>query len=346
MLLPLPVRRRARRGFTLVELLVVIAIIGVLVALLLPAVQSAREAARRTQCANKLKQFGLALQNFHDTHHNFPPGMVDDNGDAMGWSVCILPYLEQKPLADQIDQVFAQAPPAGTNPPATMLRQRWLGHPNVDSWTTWPPEPGQPWNLDCPQMQPLLKISLPQYLCPSNPIPKFDNDGLGVSHYVGNMGNEVVAMSTFACGTPAATVQNGVLINDANNVNTQPTRLADMIDGTSSTLMVGEIGKSQNVSPSKINGGMLPLWAGGNNDGGCDRLGGHLRLVDVNPYLNSRPQGTGNPDYSDYSFGSYHPGGAQFVLVDGSVRFLPNTINTTLYRQLGARNDGSSAQAP
>lgn len=329
----------SNRGFTLVELLVVIAIIGILVALLLPAVQAAREAARRAHCSNDLKQFGLALQNFHDVYGNLPTGMVDDNGDAMGWGVSILPFIEQMALADQIDAVFGQAPPAGANPPAQMLRKTWNSHPNVDSWTTWPPEPGQPWNLNCPQMAPLLKTSLKAFLCPSNVLPKFDDDGYGTSHYAGNMGNELLPMNTYSCSTPLPANQNGVLVNDNNNVHTVPVRLAEITDGTSNTLLVGEVGASQNVSPKILSGRMFPVWAGGNNDGVCGQFGGHLRLVDALPYLNARPTG-GNPDYSDYSFGSYHPGGAQFVLVDGSVRYLLNTINVNTYKALGARNDG------
>src|SRR5687768_6007213 len=95
-----------QRGFTLVELLVVIAIIGVLVALLLPAVQAAREAARRTQCSNNLKQIGLAMHNYHDTHKQFPPAYVaDSNGTPMhSWRVLILPYIEANHIYDRYDQ--------------------------------------------------------------------------------------------------------------------------------------------------------------------------------------------------------------------------------------------------
>ena len=99
--------RHNPRGFTLIELLVVIAIIGVLIALLLPAVQAAREAARRAQCANNLKQIGLALHNYHDAHGVLPPGYVYQPGYAtggFGWASMILPYMEQTPLfnADQL----------------------------------------------------------------------------------------------------------------------------------------------------------------------------------------------------------------------------------------------------
>src|SRR3954463_13571537 len=110
------IRFRARMGFTLVELLVVIAIIGVLVALLLPAVQAAREAARRTQCANSLKQLGLACQNYHDVFRVFPPrrggsntpniagdpARVNSNYDRLSAFIALLPFYEQKGLADQI----------------------------------------------------------------------------------------------------------------------------------------------------------------------------------------------------------------------------------------------------
>src|SRR5262245_38912372 len=112
-------RTGLKRGFTLVELLVVIAIIGVLVALLLPAVQAAREAARRTDCGNKLKQLGIALQNFHDTYGNFPPGQTDNDTANLGWGTYILPYIEQTGSYDAINTVFASY--SAATPPPTML---------------------------------------------------------------------------------------------------------------------------------------------------------------------------------------------------------------------------------
>jgi hypothetical protein len=126
--------------------------------------------------------------------------------------------------------------------------------------------------------------------------------------------------------------------------------LAAILDGTSNTFMFGEIGQSANARPSVINNGVYPVWIGGNNDANCVRYGGgHLRLADATPHLNRKFNLTGsnpNPDLSDYSFGSYHPGGAQFTLGDASVRFVPNTVNVIVYRAMGGRNDGTPVQMP
>ncbi|MCI0357072.1 MAG: DUF1559 domain-containing protein, partial [Planctomycetaceae bacterium] len=123
-----------RAGFTLVELLVVIAIIGVLVALLLPAVQAAREAARRIDCADKLHNLGIALHNHHDTYLSFPPGLVDDDTNSIGWAVSILPFAEQQPLYQVIDAAF-QVPPTGTNIKPILLNKTMIGHKNIDNWS-------------------------------------------------------------------------------------------------------------------------------------------------------------------------------------------------------------------
>src|SRR5687768_14300669 len=122
-----------RGGFTLVELLVVIAIIGVLVALLLPAVQAAREAARRSDCSNKLKQIGIALHNHHDTYGSFPPGMVDDDTNSLGWGVAILPFMEQQQLYDVVNSLFTNSTAV---PKPIMLHKTTIGHtgPNIDAW--------------------------------------------------------------------------------------------------------------------------------------------------------------------------------------------------------------------
>jgi hypothetical protein len=185
------------------------------------------------------------------------------------------------------------------------------------------------------------------------------------------MGNEVQAFTGWACGNnPRNDRQNGFLLHDGNNTRTLTTDMAAIIDGTSNTLMVGEVGPSYGVSHSQINGANFPVWSGGNNDGGCRAyfMGSHLRCVDVRFPINFRiPLGvrSGNPNtaaivttlpnsgvgpngvhYSDLSFGSYHPGGAQFAVGDGSVKFVAQTINLLTYQALGGRNEGTPAQIP
>jgi prepilin-type N-terminal cleavage/methylation domain-containing protein/prepilin-type processing-associated H-X9-DG protein len=320
---------RHSKGFTLVELLVVIAIIGILVALLLPAIQAAREAARRADCNNKLKQLGIALQNFHDTYGNFPPGMTDDDTKNFGWGTYILPFIEKETLYDSIANNIGLG---GTVYDAKMLVRGGASHSNIDTWNNIV--------IDAAVQQPYTKTILPSYLCPSNPIPKLDNNGFAASHYVGNAGTEIATFTAQGCasGTFQGRAQTGVLLFDNNNTVTTVTNMASVTDGTSNTIMVGEIGSSENVSPQNNTNGNFPLWSGGNNDGGCNTqmMGSHLRLADVNFFINRKIGGV----YSDCSFGSFHPGGAQFVLVDGSVQFFANEINVIVYRYLGSRNDG------
>jgi prepilin-type processing-associated H-X9-DG protein len=310
----------------------------VLVALLLPAVQAAREAARRSSCSNNLKQMGIALQNFHDTFQTFPPGIVNDDGNSHGWGVAALPFMEQNNIYDAINYTYEAATPTSGNPEPVMMLKSWTNHPSLDNWANG----DQPSRTSMPASQPYTKTVLKAFLCPSSALPNKDNDGFGASSYVGNMGNEVIALSSFYYGAPSRSIQNGVLINSASNTNTETINMASITDGTSNTIIVGEVGKSANVHPTKIDSGMFPLWAGGNNNGAGAKLGGHLRVVDANMYINRKPPtGTvSDPDYSDYAFGSYHPAGAQFAFVDGSVHFIPQTIDTAVYRALGGRNDG------
>jgi prepilin-type N-terminal cleavage/methylation domain-containing protein len=150
---------RIRRGFTLVELLVVIAIIGILVALLLPAIQAAREAARRTQCTNHLKQIGVAIHNYHDTYNIMPPSYVNNGAEIMwGWGTLILPFMEQQALFDAIDPI------------------RWGGGG------------GNP--VHRADQNENLRVRIPGYRCPSDPMrsptnPRFTGTGqAGASNYV------------------------------------------------------------------------------------------------------------------------------------------------------------------
>lgn len=328
-----------RRAFTLVELLVVIAIIGVLVALLLPAVQAAREAARRMSCGNNLKQLGLALQNFHDVQGAFPPGMTDDDTRNLGWGTYILPYMEQTAL-------YANISATANN----MLLPKAGPHTNVDTNYTF---------LETNNQAANLKQILPGFLCPSSALPKKDNNDFGASHYVGNIGSTVINGTQFAynslgCGQPTATNLNGVLLIDGVNEYTYTISMGDVRDGTSNTLLVGEVGQSETVTPTRTDQGNFPLWAGGKNAGGCNNrfVGSHMRFADAVFYLNrpgtTLPLGTGstNTNESDLSFGSYHTGGVQFVFVDGSVHFITQNINTTTLANLASRNDGQVVQLP
>jgi prepilin-type N-terminal cleavage/methylation domain-containing protein len=315
-----------RRAFTLVELLVVIAIIGILVALLLPAVQAAREAARRTQCSNNLKQIGLALHNFHDTFQKLPVGTHDDDNKSFGWRTWILPYVEQGPLYNQMVAAGMWVPPQmggsanGVNVDGVAASEI-AGVAAVSN---------------------LAKTRLGFYMCPSDILPEKDNDGYAKTNYCGNMGPVVGNITS--CASAKGDIQEGVLLMANDNYNTWTTSLATMTDGTSNTIMAGEVSVSENIKPSGLSDSRYPIWAAGNNNGSCNGLvgaGSVLRFVDVNYFIN-RKVGV----ESNSSFGSKHPGGAQFVLGDASVRFIPESIDTLVYRAAGTRNGGEALMLP
>jgi prepilin-type N-terminal cleavage/methylation domain-containing protein len=347
--------RLRNKGFTLVELLVVIAIIGILVALLLPAIQSAREAARRSSCGNNLKQLGLGLQNFHDVHQNFPPGLTDDDTNSLGWGTYILPYSEQKPIWDGLVGNFAGTTASNAAwPQPVPLMKTWQGHPNVDSWAMGG-SGNQPWRVNWGTNEKFTRnIVLAHYLCPSNAIPKMDDDRWGTSHYVGNIGTETRLFSSWGCAKWKSITQNGVLLHASDNTVTRCVGMQEILDGTSNVFLVGEIGESVDVHPRKLNSGNFPIWAGGNNDGGCSEYeqGSHLRVVGgqlpgqvatpaYNFYLNRK---TGAE--SNHCFGSYHPTGAQFAMSDGAVKFVKNSIDVVAYTLLGGRDDRNHVQIP
>jgi len=197
--------KRTKRGFTLIELLVVIAIIAILIALLLPAVQQAREAARRSQCKNNLKQIGLALHNYHDVFNTFPMA-GQRSTEGFSWHYAVLPYLEQTPLYNQFDE-----------------NQTWSSGTN----------------------RPILQMSpLAAWLCPSGTERDADDNGTDpTTHYYGVMGptgtnnfnNPATTYSENTAGSHGGNSNEGMFSIGVVR------RMRDVLDGTSNTFIVGEI---------------------------------------------------------------------------------------------------------
>lgn len=306
---------RNRQAFTLVELLVVIAIIGVLIALLLPAVQQAREAARRMDCSNHLKQIGLALHNHHDTYGHFPAGVKNKNNpnyssstwcsttgansDAReSWTVAILPFLEQNNRYELFD-----------------LDNAFTSSSNV---------PGVTANNN------QFKLANSAYQCPSDPASR---DDWSQTSYYGVQGGGPAADES--CSTQSGNrvfYRNGVLYFNSK------TKFRDMIDGTSNTFMVGE--SKYCLTPTGRSDGIYTSWASGSK---TDAYGSPYVLAAARDQINSNPKVGLKFDTLNIMtklFGSYHPGGCFFLLGDGSVHFLPETMDLNIYRQLGKASDG------
>lgn len=281
-----------RTAFTLVELLVVIAIIGILVGLLLPAVQQAREAARRMQCSNNLKQIGLAMHNYHDTFQSLPPGWIDatTNQNRMGWGTFLLPFIEQSAIYDQMKSVGAYDVP-------------WYTIPEMTTGTAAVPNP-------------YAKEVLDAYICPSDPsggtnanlgdYGKSNYTGVGGAHYVKGSG------------------ANGTLYDNSF------IKFRDMTDGLSNAIVIGERSTVNQPSRSFVKKGTL--WIGGTTSG---------QYYHNNAIVNASVYYSINGTAGNYNLTSAHPGGVQFMIGDGSSRFISETIELTTYRDLGSISDGN-----
>jgi prepilin-type N-terminal cleavage/methylation domain-containing protein/prepilin-type processing-associated H-X9-DG protein len=321
-----------RLAFTLIELLVVIAIIGILIALLLPAVQKVREAANRIKCGNNLKQIGLAMHNYHDAFGALPPDRI-----AMcwpTWAVLILPYLEQDneyKLWDFQRRYYEQNGPVGS--------------------------PNDP----CP-------FNVKTYFCPSRrSVPATPSVNVPLNHLAPGGEPRPGGRSDYAdCGGTDGS--NGALVNgygwltnppnlnldDANNIPPLGTRclsfssatnFAAITDGLSNTLLVGE----KYIYPNDLQKGEKTdgsVFSSSNGEEETFRrfVGDNGALPPLIRYLvksieDPGPDGNGKI-WADKAFGSWHPGLCQFVFCDGSVKPLPVTINITTLQFLGVRNDG------
>jgi prepilin-type N-terminal cleavage/methylation domain-containing protein len=311
-----------RAGFTLVELLVVIAIIGILVALLLPAVQAAREAARRTQCVNNLKQLGVAMHNYHDTHLHFPISRYgnyegdrtgadgrgwDQGSQSWGYLVWLLPFVEEENL-------FTACDPAHLSMSATG---------RIDQ-------------------------VVPTFVCPSDSQAGrakeafYWNTALlsGLTNYKGVMGNDwdfgaylnntITQVGQVYPGGPQLDCfnqNNGLLYTHTVR---SPKKMASITDGTSNTLIIGEA--VSNEAAAVDGQGVGNSWMhSGTTTANC--------AIPINTFNHKSPPGVGTWDVR-FSFSSAHPGGAHFLSGDGSVRYLSDNIDLSLYRALASIGSG------
>ena len=309
-------RSGSDQGFTLIELIVVIAIIGVLVALFVPAVQSAREAARRAQCSNNLKQIGLALHNYNQLHGALPPGYVStwdpvflrERGPGWGWASMILPQLEQAPIHDRIDFRRQIQDSSQATVRTTLIASYLCPSDNMPS--TWTASVG------------LVKVSGGAILELLRPLC----DVAG-SNYVG----------VFGVGEPGVD-GDGVFFRNTS------IRFADITDGLSQTLCVGERsiqlkkGRGQATWVGAVPGAQF--WtcdAAASSD--PDASGPCVKEDGSGMVLGHTGEGHGPGDpYCDVNqFNSRHGRGANFLFCDGHVKYLNNSMDYATYKSLSTR---------
>jgi prepilin-type N-terminal cleavage/methylation domain-containing protein len=369
-------RVRLRQGFTLVELLVVIAIIGILIALLLPAVQAAREAARRTQCSNNLKQLGLAVQNYHDIRQEICPAWLSTDTSASGqcipnfmsaWPVLLLPFMEQQNVYDQVD-LGSQLTAVGLSP---------ANHVTVRS------------------------TSIPTYFCPSRRAPPAMTtatdatqcsvgDYASVAYALGASTNDTTApadLTGTGVSLAAPRTWDGAMVacrafNSSTATNTgtingfQPgslgardfrsmTTFASVLDGLSNTAFIGEkaVHKDRMGGTSTLATHQDGHFYMGSADATItDRLApggmayfarrlapaldaGTDRVIALKPTGDTSGAGVAGND-PNFRFGSWHPGVTLFMLGDGSVRQVSNSTSNISLQRFGTRNDRLTFEMP
>ncbi len=330
-----------RRGFTLIELLVVIAIIAVLIALLLPAVQQAREAARRTQCKNNLKQMGLALHNYHDTYNLFPIGVNGSipNGWGVSFWVGMLPYMDQA-------TIFSSFRFEGLSP----------GYTGQGVGNTW--------------NGPLVRNKAISLLtCPSSPLPQFKDTGAGIqtqiSNYAGISGavdDAVAGPNAFTNSTASpqlnsdnccgCTVQ-GIHARGGMLLPVVSLNFRDMLDGSSNSMMVSEQSDfaknaaGQQVLITNNHGWMMGTDAGVPPNAATVARRFNLTTIRYAPNAvkaigGAVLPGVCNNDGANNGIYSPHAGGVQALFGDGSTRFISENVDLTALKRAATRNDGGN----
>jgi prepilin-type N-terminal cleavage/methylation domain-containing protein len=300
-----------RRGFTLVELLAVMAVIAVLMALLLPAVQASREAGRRTNCGNNLRQVALALQRFHETHKALPPNAQTAPRTGVSWMMEVLPFIEQEPLYRLVD---ARLP---------------LNHPRNEAPS---------------------RTDIPLFRCPSDPSTRGPADyrsetsdaRAGTSYKaVGGAnwewGDHLVShpIGRFAGDTHGLCRGNGLLFAGTYAENPCPkpvvTDFTCVRDGLSNTFALGE---------TVAEWTRWAWWFSYNGSTGTCAIPLNYRLGQVDLHAAWDDWGR------NYGFYSGHPGGAQFAMCDAAVRFVPDSVDLGVYRGLATISGQEQVQPP
>jgi prepilin-type N-terminal cleavage/methylation domain-containing protein/prepilin-type processing-associated H-X9-DG protein len=323
--------RRLRGAFTLVELLVVIAIIGVLVALLLPAVQTAREASRRTACGNNIKQIGMAMQMHHDVFGQLPSGGDANSGVryVIGWPAHIFPFIEQKSLRDQIDGLTSNAI-------LTVMPWRLLAAPHLGD-------------------SPMYTSSITVFRCPSSELGKKSPDAWNTAtpeinalnqaalHYRANGGSATSELFQGNQSRHAWWVKSGVIYPKSK------VRFADITDGTTNTLLVGETSSAFGRPLFSRSWGSIQPWTWGyyNYPAQTNPPDENLGWLMIDHKAVTYPIGyTGSFFTNETPFTSVHPGGVNMVFVDGSTRFLTKQLPLATLQAMATRGDGEHFNEP